>query len=161
MVLKNFSTYDKITYNYERSDFMPVWLEYISFAITILSFFISIFTLVNTQSVKKQIVQKAEIALFKSEISQKIEEIEGFINSINENEIYKFDNKQNFKKSLSTFLTDVMSRYTFISKRSVKSIKNLLKSLDEPSLSNNQWDNIAKQLVILKNTLLKESVYYG
>lgn len=93
MVLKNFSTYDKITYAYERSDFMSIELQYISFVITILSFFISVFTLINTQSVKKQIIQKTEIALFKAEIPEKIEKIEGFINSIKEDEIYKFDNE--------------------------------------------------------------------
>lgn len=161
MVLKNFSTYDKITYAYERSDFMSIELQYISFVITILSFFISVFTLINTQSVKKQIIQKTEIALFKAEIPEKIEKIEGFINSIKEDEIYKFDNEQKFKNSLSLFLIDIKSRYTFIPKRSVKDIKNLLKSLNKSNLSEHQWNNLAKQLVILKNTLSKESAYYG
>lgn len=72
---------------------MSIELQYISFVITILSFFISVFTLINTQSVKKQIIQKTEIALFKAEIPEKIEKIEGFINSIKEDEIYKFDNE--------------------------------------------------------------------
>lgn len=140
---------------------MPFWIQCIDVGAGLIGFIITLITLLTTCSVKKQIIHNAEREIFKQEVAGVIGKVDGFINSINEDKIYVPDNNRSFKPALSQFLTDVKTRFTFLSKDSAKLLAVLHKKLDNPNLTENDWGIIAEQLIALKNTLQKEALYHG
>lgn len=136
---------------------MPLWLQYIDFAIGILSFFITIFTLKTAYRVKKQLIHNAELGDFRENIENILQQIQGYIASINDDGL----SDEIFNSTLIQFLTDLQTRYTFLSRNTKHLMGTLNKLLNKPSLSPNDWHDIANYLIKLKNYLKKERVIYG
>lgn len=136
---------------------MPLYIEWIGFGATLISLFISIWTLITSLSVKKQVQQKFERNSLKSDILKIQSKIDGFVNSINQDYIFKSDNDRTFKPNLSQFLTGLSTDYTFLTHKSRRIINSLQKTLNNPNLTNDDWGKVANELITLKNNLKKES----
>lgn len=140
---------------------MPDYLVWIDFFISVIGFFITIATLITTHSVKRRILQKAEYTAFQQELRQILDQIQGFLNSINIDHIYKTDRSSNFQWLLSQFLTDLQSRFSFLNRRSVKRISKIQQMVVKSQNTDDEWLSIAKELIVLKNLLGKEDAYHG
>lgn len=130
---------------------MPDIMNYISFFIGIAGFILTLLTFNNTRRFKQLQIDIAEHNDFRKSIDNFISQIEGSIASIQDDKLHT--NK--FKETLSQLLTDLESRYSFLSfstKRTIKKLKKILNS----ELSDNAWHNISEKLIVLKNFLVKE-----
>lgn len=136
---------------------MPLYIEWIGFGATIISLFISIGTLITSLTVKKQVQQKFERNSLRNDILKIQNMLEGFVNSINQDYIFKSDNDRTFRPNLSQFLTELSTDFTFLKHKSRRIINYLQKTLNNPNLSNEDWGNVANKLIALKNNLKKES----
>lgn len=140
---------------------MPSYLEpivdYISFGIGGIGFVLTLLTYLNTRNFKKQLIQNAELSDFRENANSIIQQLEGNISSINEDNL----SDQTFKSSLLQFLIDLESRYSFLSRSTQKSMRTLKKQLDTPYTSPDSWRNISNQLIKLKNSLKKERAIHG
>lgn len=137
---------------------MPLCIEWIGFVATIISLLISFFTLRTSLTVKKQVRQQFERSALRNDIRKIQNQIEGFINSINQDYIFKSDNDRTFRPKLSQFLTELNTNFSFLSHKSMKIINKLQKALYNTHLSNEDWSKIANNLIALKNSLKKESL---
>ncbi len=140
---------------------MPEWLQYIDFSLGLIGFVITLCTLGTALSVKKQIIQRAEYRAFKQNLPIITGQIQGYIDSINEDAIYSSDSTRNFNASLSQFLIDLRTKFTFLSKASQKTINSVHKKLENPNLTDSDWNAIAEQLISLRNAIGKESQIHG
>lgn len=136
---------------------MPTWMEYISFFSGIISLILTFFTYLNTRNFKRQLIHNAELSDFRETIEDTIHQITGYISSINDDGL----SDETFKSALLQFLTDLETRYSFLSRNTQKVIHTLKKCLDNPELSPADWHIVANQLIKLKNSLNKERAIYG
>lgn len=127
-------------------------MNHISFYIGILGLVFTLLTFINTCRFKRLQRNSAEHNDFRRSINDHVDQIEGFILSIQENELHN----DKFRMSVSHFLTDLESRYSFLSFSIKRMIKKLKKALNNPEISAETWDNILEQLIKLKNSLKKE-----
>lgn len=139
---------------------MPIWLQYIDFSMGVIGFFITLITLKTAYSVKKQLVHVAELSEFRNNIENLIQEIEGYIASINDDQLYTTDNAQTLNKALTQLLTDIQSRFSFLSKRTNRLIKGAFDLLKNPNMLPSDWSVLALQLIKIKNQLRKEHNSY-
>lgn len=137
---------------------MPIELQYFDFGLSVIGFIITLWTLGTSLSVKKQLQQKFEQTSFQSSQQDILFQIEGFINSINEDHIYKTDNDKTFRPALSQFLMDIETRFTFLSRTTKNKIKSIRKKLHDPNPTTDTWTSIASDLIALKNYLNKELI---
>ena len=135
---------------------MPLWLQYLGFLISLFGFLLTIATFITSLNVRKQLLKRSEKDLFRIEKDDIISKIEGFISSINEDQIF-FDNKA-FYQSVLQFLTNIETRFSFLSKSSQKKIKTLQNTLCSSALHEKDWMDIANDLIALKNFLDKELI---
>lgn len=135
---------------------MPLWLQYLGFFISLFGFLLTIATFATSLNVRKQLLKKSEKDLFRIEKGDIISKIEGFISSINEDRIFVSD--KNFHQTILQFLTDIETRFAFFSKSSQRKIKALQNTLRSSFLHEEDWMNIANNLIALKNFLNKELI---
>lgn len=135
---------------------MPLWSQYLGLFISLLGFLLTIATFVTSLNVKKQLLKKSEKDLFRVEKDDMISKIDGFISSINEDQIFVNDKK--FHQSILQSLTNIETRFSFLSKSSRKKIEALQNTLRSPSLRDKDWMDIANDLIALKNFLDKELI---
>lgn len=139
---------------------MPNCLVWIDFIMSVIGFFITIATLKTARSVKKRLLQKAEYTTFQHELRGILDQIQGFLDSINIDHIYKTDRSSSFQWSISQFLTDLESRFSFLNKKSIKHISKLQQMIIKSKSADSEWLSIARELIILKNLLSKEDAYH-
>lgn len=132
-------------------------MNYISFFIGIASFIFTLLTFNNTRRFKRLQIDIAERNDFRDSSDDFISRIEGAIASIQDDDL----RDDNFKETLSQLLTDLDSRYSFLSSSIKRIIRKLKKELSTPEISNKTWSYIAEQLIKLKNSLIKERAING
>ena len=135
---------------------MPIWLDYISFLIGVGGLLLTFRTFLNTRDFRKMLVQREERIELTKEMHALLSKIDAYINSINEDKIYVRDNDRTFRPSLSQFLTDLLTRFSFLSAPTQKKIKSLQKTIHNPNLTADEWNHIANELIVIKNHLKKE-----
>ena len=140
---------------------MPCWLQYIDFFLGVIGFIITIATLKTAASVKRTILHKAEIADFLKSVDDFINQIDGFISSINDDQLYSTDGNRTFKPKLIQFFAELSSRFSFFPWYIKRLIHKIVKELENPNMLSSNWNNIAKDLIKLKNSLRKEHSYNG
>lgn len=126
-------------------------------AASILGLIISIWTLITTRSVKKRMVYNAEHDIFKNNLQDNCDRIEGFIESINSG-IYLSDGDRTFKPMIRQFLTKIESQFSFLSYKTVHQIKTIYKTLESQNLSPDDWNKISEALIRLENDLKREDI---
>lgn len=134
---------------------MPLWVQWIDFAIGIIGFLLTIGTLWTSLKLKKHLVKRVEIESFRNKKQDILNQIDGFINSINEDKIFKNDNKQTFRPKVSQFATKIQSSYSFLSINSKQKIKKIHALLNRYPIN---WESVATELVALKSYLQKEII---
>lgn len=135
---------------------MPILLDYISFLVGVGGLLLTFRTFLNTRDFRKMLVQREERIELTKEMHTLLSKIDAFINSINEDKIYARDNDRTFRPSLYQFLTDLLTRFSFLSTATQKKIKSLQKRMDNPNLTADEWNRIANELIVIKNHLKKE-----
>ena len=63
--------------------------------------------------------QQFERSVLRNDIRKIQSQIEGFINSINQDYIFKSDNDRTFRPTLSQFLTELNTNFSFLSRKSM------------------------------------------
>lgn len=134
---------------------MPLWIQWCDFIIGILGLLLTIGTLWTSVNLKKHLTKRAEIELFRNEKQDILDQIEGFIHSINEDKIFKNDDKQTFRPKVSQFATEIQSSYSFLSRNSKQTVKKVHALLSKYPID---WENVATELVALKSYLQKEII---
>lgn len=132
-------------------------MNYISFFIGIASFIFTLLTFNNTRRFKRLQIDIAERNDFRDSSDDFISRIEGAIASIQDDDL----RDDNFKETLSQLLTDLDSRYSFLSSSIKRIIRKLKKELSTSEISNKTWSYIVEQLIKLKNSLIKERAING
>ena len=121
--------------------------------IGIVSFVITLLTFLIARRVSKKVVHLKEIDDFHSQRQMIIDRLNGFISSITEDHLHKSDSSGTLALNIRLTLTDVETRYTHLSKRVRKNIKQLRSLLENP---NSDWHKVGELLVTLKNNIAKE-----
>ncbi len=140
---------------------MPIWLQYIDFGIGVIGLIITVFTLKVAYSVKKQIINKAELLDFRESVDNIMQMIDGYVGSINDDQLYNLDNGQTLKLKIAQFITDTETRFSFLPKHIKKTLRKISVLLNKQNMHDTDWTKIANQLIKLKNSLRKERAYYG
>lgn len=118
----------------------------------IVSFFLTILTLVTTLNVRTQIIHSHERKTFNASYKQIIGKLEGFEKSLLED---KLDSKD-FYQRIDLYITDLTSQFTFFNlyvKIMCKYISHILQS---PQNDSHYQVKLAKNLIKLRNQLFKE-----
>ena len=97
---------------------MPICFQYIDFVIGIFGLFISLFTLYATFNVRKRIIHNAEYSDFYNSIDEITDKLQADINSINDDRL----RNPKFVTLLSQELTDIETRFTFLSPKAKRPI---------------------------------------
>lgn len=134
---------------------MPLWVQWSDYIIGILGLGLTIGTLLTSLNLKKHLVKRAEIESFRSHKQEILNQIDGFIHSINEDKIFKKDDKQTFRPKVSQFATEIQSSYSFLSRKSKQKVKKVHALLNIYPID---WENVATELVALKSYLQKEII---
>lgn len=137
---------------------IPLWIQWIDIIIGIIGFLLTIGTLLTSLNLKKHLVKRAEIESFRNRKQNILYQIDGFVNSINEDKIFAKDNKKVFETKLLQFIVEIRTSYTFLSNNSIKKTKHLYNLLNKPILYDGDWKTIATELVALKSYLQKEII---
>lgn len=140
---------------------MPGWVQCVDFVIGVVGFIITLITLKTAYSVRKQLIHNAELSDFRNSADDIIQRIDGYIASINEDKLYISDNDLTLKPTIIQFMVDIQTRFCFLSKSTQKPLKKILHQMNNPNMLPSDWNNIANQLIKLKNFIRKEYAYYG
>lgn len=132
---------------------MPLFLQYIDFIISIFGFFITILTFVAAHRVNKKIKSLNELKDFHVHKAEILNQLEGFVRSINSDQLQESDTESTLYNGITQSLTDIESRYTNLSWKTRKALSSLQKYLKHNDL---QWNEIALKLITLKNNIDKE-----
>ena len=132
---------------------MPIELQYVSFAISILGFLITLGTFYKACCVNKKILQLYESEKFHVMRQEILDKLEGYILSIEQDHLYKSDSKKTLVPNILLHLKDLETRYTHLSRKTKKNITNTKKYLNCPPIN---WQNVAESLIALKNSIEKE-----
>lgn len=124
--------------------------------ITLISFPLTLGTLLAAINVRKHILNHDEEEEFRIKKDEIIGKIDGFELSLKNDNFFNTPNISDFPFVIQCHLVDIKSKYTFLSRRSMKIIKKLITLLDSSSLTREQWHTITKYLITLKNSLNKE-----
>lgn len=130
---------------------MPIFLQYISFVLGVLSFFLTAFTLKTTYSVKRELLYRNEQQQFLNDYDSINGRIGGFIMSLQKQNI-----TDSLLKDIRFFMVDLETKYTFFP-RKVKTDLHSIRVLSSASCITDENNvNIIAKLIRLKNNLEKE-----
>lgn len=119
----------------------------------ILSFFLTLLTLVATLNVRSQIIHSEEKKNFKSNRKNIVGKLNGFLNSLLTDNL----NSNEFYQSIDLYMVDLLSKYTFLHftiRLKCKSISHCIQN----NMGHNDFKSIlAKQLTQLINLIAKEN----
>ena len=132
---------------------MPLFLQCIDFIISIFGFFITILTFVAAHRVNKKIRSLNELEDFHVNKSEILNQLEGFVRSINSDQLQESDTECTLYNGITQSLTDIESRYTNLSWKTQRALTSLQKYLKR---DNFKWSEIALKLITLKNNIDKE-----
>jgi hypothetical protein len=132
---------------------MPLFLQYIGFIISIFGFFITILTFIAASRVNKKIKSLNELKDFHVHKTEILNQLEGFVRSINSDQLQESDTECTLYNGITQSLTDIESRYTNLSWKTQKALTSLQKYLKR---DNFKWSEIALKLITLKNNIDKE-----
>ena len=132
---------------------MPLFLQYIDFIISIFGFFITILTFVAASRVNKKIKSLNELKDFHVHKTEILNQLEGFVRSINSDQLQESDTECTLYNGITQSLTDIESRYTNLSWKTQRALTSLQKYLKR---DNFKWSEIALKLITLKNNIDKE-----
>ena len=132
---------------------MPLFLQYIGFIISIFGFFITILTFIAASRVNKKIKSLNELKDFHVHKTEILNQLEGFVRSINSDQLQESDTECTLYNGITQSLTDIESRYTNLSWKTRKALTSLQKYLKR---YNFKWNEIALKLITLKNSIDKE-----
>lgn len=130
---------------------MPIFLQYISFVLGVLSFFLTAFTLKTTYSVKRELLYRNEQQQFLNDYDSINGRIGGFIMSLQKQNV-----TDSLLKDIRFFMVDLETKYTFFP-RKVKTDLHSIRVLSSASCITDENNvNIIAKLIRLKNNLEKE-----
>lgn len=129
------------------------FLQYIGFIISIFGFFITILTFIAASRVNKKIKSLNELKDFHVHKSEILNQLEGFVRSINSDQLQESDTECTLYNGITQSLTDIESRYTNLSWKTQRALTSLQKYLKR---DNFKWSEIALKLITLKNNIDKE-----
>lgn len=129
------------------------FLQYIGFIISIFGFFITILTFIAASRVNKKIKSLNELKDFHVHKTEILNQLEGFVRSINSDQLQESDTECTLYNGITQSLTDIESRYTNLSWKTQKALTSLQKYLKR---DNFKWSEIALKLITLKNNIDKE-----
>lgn len=132
---------------------MPLFLQYIGFIISIFGFFITILIFIAASRVNKKIKSLNELKDFHVHKTEILNQLEGFVRSINSDQLQESDTECTLYNGITQSLTDIESRYTNLSWKTQKALTSLQKYLKR---DNFKWSEIALKLITLKNNIDKE-----
>jgi len=132
---------------------MPVILQYISFIIGILSFIITGATFIVAWHVNRKILRLHESEKFHINRQEIIDKLDGYIRSIQNDYLYKYDSETTLQPDILVHLKDIATKYTHLSRMTKKLITDAENYLKCPSID---WLKVAETLVSLKNYIEKE-----
>lgn len=118
----------------------------------IFGFFLTLLTFIAALNVRSKIVHLKERQNLKSEYLVVSGKLLGYVYSLEQNNL----DSDTFFRGIDIFLTDILSRYTFLRfpvKLRCRYISRLLSKNDKSSISTLE---LAKQLTSLNNAILKE-----
>ena len=99
---------------------------------------------------------KYEVKKFNAEFDQIISKINSHINSIQQDQIYKNDAVNSYSQTLSNFIVDLESSYSFLPHECTSYLKSIKSAVKQPIITSERWNNIAENLIRLRNFLEKE-----
>ena len=140
---------------------IPNFLQWLAFIVGIAGFVLTLLTFLAANRLKKRIINNAEYNNFKDSFSTISDRLSSFVNSITEDQIYTKDQGRTFKPTVSQYLTDLNGQYTFFPSKVKRTIKEIQQLLNNPNLTEDDWNKVASQLTNLKNLLSKEDIYHG
>lgn len=132
---------------------MPATLQYIDFIISSIGFIITIATFFAALRVNKKIKTINAQEQFHIKRSEILNELQGYICSINNDKLQNNDPGNTLFVSISQYLTDLYTKYTHFSFHTRRCIKSTLKKI---YVTSPDWNKIANSLISLKNCIEKE-----
>ena len=128
-------------------------LNHLNDAINIIGFILTLLTFLATLNVRSQIIHLNEKRTFQANLNHILGKLDGFTKSLLEDNL----NSRQFYQQIDLYMTDLISKYTFLNffiKIKCKYINHILQS---PKDNNSYQIKLAKNLTKLKNQLSKEA----
>lgn len=127
---------------------MPLWLDYLCATLGILSFIMTVLTLINTFRLKKAVIETKERQHLKLEFSNLVHKIEGFMQSLESNQA-----DEALYQSIDCLATDLLSNYSFLSPQAKETIGKLKQYYKQSTRDAHEYHCT---LIELKNSINKE-----
>lgn len=132
---------------------MPLILQYISFAISVISLVLTLLTFINTCRVNKKFTLIRDREQFHRDRKEISDKLEGFIRSIDIDRLHEADESNTLSQKISTELINIETKYTNLSWRTRKFIHKSMKCVDSDNID---WKLLRKLLTTLRNYINKE-----
>lgn len=130
---------------------LTFWYNLICFIIGLASLALTLITLINTQRLKHAICETKERTRLKESCKTLFGQLDGFMQSIHDNQI-----DETLYSSIDSFVVDLSSKYTFLSKLDKQNIIKKIRLLysDKNNRDSHECENL---LIQLKNIIIKET----
>lgn len=127
-------------------------LSYWADVIGLISFVLTILTLIATLNVRSQVLHSHERRNFKANSKHVVGKLSGYIKSLQEDQLIT----DSFCQDINLYMTDLLTSYTFFSFSIKLNCKQISYCIKHTTDRNELRNSLAKHLTKLKNLVSKE-----